>query len=94
MDLIDRLEKSIHDLSTCATPWQRASKEKAVLLWGSRVRSWTHEIQTTLDKQLRWLDQHPDNDKRHDEWVALLRQYERACDLLVEAEQVMGKVAA
>jgi hypothetical protein len=91
---IDRLEKAITDLSTCATPWQIPSREKAVLLYGGRVTVWVRDIQETLTKQLHWLDEHPDNDQRHDEWVALLRQYERAVDLLVEAERVMGKVAA
>ena len=91
---IDRLAAAITNLEACVTPWQRPSRQKAVLLYGSRVRQWTREIQTTLERQMTWLDQHPDNDRRHDEWVVLLRQYERGCQLLERAEDLMGRRAA
>lgn len=88
MDLIERLEKSINDLSTCVTPWQRPSREKAVLLWGSRVYQWTNETTDLLTKQLRWLDTQLDSptyETRFAEWQCLLKQYERACDALAAA---------
>ena len=93
-DQINKLDRAISELSTCVTPWQRPSRQKAVLLYGGRVRQWTQEIQATLAKQLTWLDQHPDNDRRHDEWLSSLRQYERACQLLHQAEELMGRRAA
>ena len=90
---LDRLDRAITELSTCP-PWQLPSRQKAVLLYGGRVRQWTQEIQATLEKQLAWLDQHPDNDPRHDEWLSSLRQYERGCQLLDRAEAQMGRTAA
>lgn len=93
MDDINKLDKALTELSTCPS-WQRSSREKAVLLYGTRVKQWTRTVQLPLEKQLTWLDQHPDNDRRFAEWEQLLKQYERACQLLEQAEAVMGRVAA
>lgn len=97
MDSIDHLEKAIHELSTCVTPWQRPSREKAVLLYGARVRTWTQEIYTVLDKQLRWLDTHVDSptyEQRFGEWETLLRDYERSVRALNAAAGLNIGVAA
>jgi len=71
-----------------AKPNQRNAIEDAVRLWGSRLYTWTKATESTMEKQLAWLDHHqdaPTYEQRFDEWVALLRQYEKACDLLAVA---------
>ena len=94
----ERLEMAITELSTCATPWQRPSREKLVLLYGGRVYQWTQETTDLLTKQLRWLDTQvgsPTYETRFAEWQCLLKQYERACDALAAAAALnIGCVAA
>ncbi len=97
MTEVNQLEMSLKKLSTCSETWKRPPLEKAVLLWGGRVYQWTQETMLTLGKQLRWLDTHPESpayDARFLEWETLLRQYERACDVLADAQRLSVADAA
>ena len=68
---------------------KKRAAHKRMLLHGARLYRWTKDTEGLLARQLAWLDDHPDNDKRFGEWTDLLREYEQACDLLRDAEQVI-----
>jgi hypothetical protein len=63
-----------------------------IQIWGIEVYRWTQEMQPKMTTQLKWLDSntdHPSYQKRLDQWLTTLHQYERGCDLLVKAEEML-----
>lgn len=87
MNELTQLRTQLTKLANARTDRQRAVIEKSVLLWGTRLYRWTKDTEGLLERQLAWLDAHPTNDQRFDEWTALLKQYEQAIDLLRTAER-------
>ena len=47
----------------------------------SRLDATITDTYTMLDKGLRYLDAHPDDEVNTDRWIALLRAYEFGCDV-------------
>jgi hypothetical protein len=89
---VDQLQLAVSKLQNPHDFRLTPKLEKDLLFWGAQVYRWTQEIQPKMTTQLKWLDtntDHPSYQKRLDQWLTTLRQYERGCDLSVKAEEML-----
>lgn len=88
---VTNLKRAVTRVGT-VRPYQKENAIARVMAYGAAVAEERDQLADKLDRQWQWFETHPGHPKtaeREDEWIATLREYEKACDALNAAAKAV-----